>query len=73
MLDGILRIFNSVAIAGYARVSTDDEEQLGSYEAQIDSFTKKIKENDEWIFAGMYADKGKSWTLRLPITATIFV
>lgn len=36
-------------VAAYARVSTDDEEQQTSYEAQVDYYTKKIRENPEWI------------------------
>ena len=49
-------------VAAYARVSTNDEEQLTSYEAQVDVFTKRIKENPEWEFAGMYADRDRSGT-----------
>ncbi len=30
-------------VAGYARVSTDSDEQFTSYEAQIDYYTKFIK------------------------------
>lgn len=32
-------------VAAYARVSTDSEEQLTSYEAQVDYYTKFIREN----------------------------
>ena len=49
-------------VAAYARVSTDEEEQLNSYEAQVNYYTKHIQENDEWKFAGMYADKDRSGT-----------
>ncbi len=45
-------------VAAYARVSTDEEEQLNSYEAQKDYFTKLIMSNPDWEFAGMYADEG---------------
>ncbi len=34
-------------VATYARVSTDQDEQFTSYEAQIDYYTKYIKANDE--------------------------
>lgn len=47
---------------GYGRVSTDDPEQLTSYEAQIDRFTKLIQENEDWEFVGMYADRDRSGT-----------
>ncbi len=43
-------------VAGYARVSTDSEEQLTSYEAQVDYYTKYIKGNPDWEFVGVYTD-----------------
>ena len=49
-------------VAGYARVSTDHEEQLTSYEAQLDYYTGYIKAHDDWVFAGMYSDEGISAT-----------
>ena len=48
--------------AAYARVSTNDEEQLTSYEAQVDYYTKHIQSNPEWEFVGVYADEGISGT-----------
>ena len=32
-------------VAAYARVSTDSEEQLTSYEAQVDYYTRFIQDN----------------------------
>ena len=49
-------------VAAYVRVSTDLEEQSTSFEAQRDYYEKKIKENPEWVLAGIYADEGKSGT-----------
>ena len=49
-------------VAGYARVSTDHEEQLTSYEAQLDYYTKLIRGHADWQFAGMYSDEGISGT-----------
>ena len=49
-------------VAGYARVSTDHEDQQSSYEAQVDYYTTYIKGRDDWEFAGMYADEGISAT-----------
>lgn len=43
-------------VAAYARVSTDQEEQLTSYEAQVDYYTNYIKGRDDWEFAGIYTD-----------------
>jgi site-specific DNA recombinase len=48
--------------AAYARVSTDSEEQLTSYEAQVDYYTKYIKERPDWEFVGIYTDEGISAT-----------
>jgi site-specific DNA recombinase len=47
-------------VAGYARVSTDSEEQLTSYEAQVDYYTGYIRSNADWEFAGVYTDEGIS-------------
>ena len=48
--------------AAYARVSTDNEEQLTSYEAQVDYFTQYIKNNPEYEFIAVYTDEGISAT-----------
>ena len=48
--------------AGYTRVSTDNEEQLSSYEAQVDYYTRYIKSKSEWEFVGVYTDEGISAT-----------
>ena len=47
-------------VAGYARVSTDSEEQLTSYEAQVDYYTRYIRSNPDWIFVDVYTDEGIS-------------
>ena len=47
-------------VAGYARVSTDSEEQLTSYEAQVDYYTKYIHSNPDWEFVDVYTDEGIS-------------
>lgn len=44
-------------VAGYARVSTDSEEQLTSYEAQVDYYTRYIREKPDWEFVGVYTDE----------------
>lgn len=43
--------------AGYARVSTDSDEQFTSYEAQIDYYTKFIQARDDWEFVKVYTDE----------------
>jgi DNA invertase Pin-like site-specific DNA recombinase len=49
-------------VAGYARVSTDHEEQLTSYEAQVDYYTNFIKNREDWEFVAVYTDEGISAT-----------
>ena len=48
--------------AAYARVSTDSEEQLTSYEAQVDYYTNYIKGRDDWEFVTVYTDEGITGT-----------
>ena len=45
-------------VAGYARVSTDLEEQQSSYEAQMDYYRNYITSRNDWEFVGMYSDEG---------------
>ena len=49
-------------VCGYARVSTDNEEQLTSYETQVEYYTNYIKSNPQWEFVNVYADEGLSAT-----------
>jgi DNA invertase Pin-like site-specific DNA recombinase len=49
-------------VAAYARVSTDNDEQYTSYEAQVDYYTKYIKNNPDWEFVKVYTDEGITGT-----------
>ena len=49
-------------VAAYCRVSTEEEEQASSYEAQCQYYTDKIMSNKEWTMAGIFADEGISGT-----------
>ena len=49
-------------VAGYARVSTDHEDQATSYEAQVEYYTNYIKSREDWDFVGLYSDEGISAT-----------
>lgn len=49
-------------VAAYARVSTDNEEQLNSYEAQVDYYSRYIRANEVWEFVAVYTDEGISGT-----------
>lgn len=46
--------------AAYARVSSLSDTQDGSYETQVDYFTRYIQENPDMEFVGVYGDHGKS-------------
>ena len=52
-------------VAAYARVSTNSEEQLTSYEAQVKHYTEYIKcreHTDNWQFVEVYTDRGITGT-----------
>ena len=49
-------------VAGYARVSTDHDEQFTSYTAQVDYYTQFIKSHADWEFVEVYTDEGISGT-----------
>lgn len=44
-------------VAAYCRVSTDSDEQAGSYEIQVAHYTDYISRNPEWELAGIYAER----------------
>ena len=43
-------------VAGYARVSTESAEQLTSYEAQVDYYTRYIHNKPDWQFVDVYTE-----------------
>lgn len=49
-------------VAAYCQVSTDDEEQLTSYEAQKTYYTDKIMTNPQWTMCRIFADEGITGT-----------
>lgn len=49
-------------VCAYARVSTDDEDQKNSYKAQVNYYTNKIMEHEDWDFVDVYTDEGISGT-----------
>ena len=52
----------NLRVCAYARVSTNQLDQINSYNAQIEEYSKRIKENPNWVFAGLYSDEGISGT-----------
>lgn len=49
-------------VAGYARVSTELDEQQSSYAAQIAYYTEFIGDHEGWALAGIYTDEGITGT-----------
>ena len=55
-------VAKQLRVAAYCRVSTKEEEQASSYEAQCEYYTDKIMSNKEWTMAGIFADEGITGT-----------
>lgn len=62
IMEGLPGLINKRKVAGYARVSTDKDEQQNSYDAQVSYYTDYIKRNPEWEFVEVYTDEGISGT-----------
>lgn len=58
----ITTVVTKKRVAAYARVSTDNDEQLSSFDAQMDYYTRHIKSNSAWDFVEVYTDEGISAT-----------
>lgn len=56
------RRIERLRVAAYCRVSTDDEDQIKSYNSMVRYYTDLIQNNKEWAFAGVYADKAITGT-----------
>jgi site-specific DNA recombinase len=54
--------YKQLRVAAYCRVSTEQEEQQSSFNAQVGYYTEKISENTQWQLAGIFADEGISGT-----------
>ena len=57
-----VRKLDRLRVAAYCRVSTDDEEQIKSYNSMVRYYTNLIKNNKQWVFAGVYADRAITGT-----------
>ena len=55
--------YKQINVAAYCRVSTDSDDQLQSYEAQVAYYTDHICKNPKWHFVGIYADEGITGTV----------
>ena len=49
-------------VAAYCRVSTQEEEQVGSFDMQVRHFTQRIEGNPDWELVEIYQDEGISAT-----------
>lgn len=49
-------------VCAYARVSSDKDVNISSFNEQIDYYTNYIISNDNWNFCGVYADEGITGT-----------
>ena len=61
-IDPVGQVVRKRRVAGYARVSTELEEQQNSYQTQLDYYTAYINSRPDWEFAGMYSDEGITGT-----------
>ncbi len=53
---------NRKRVAAYVRVSTNDAEQLQSFQSQKTYYQEKISKNKEWVMVGIYADEAITGT-----------
>ena len=60
VIDPIVPEKATLRVAAYARVSSDSADQLNSYLAQVDYYTRHIGENPDWDLVDIYADEGIS-------------
>ena len=61
-LQGKSRTEKKLKVAAYCRVSTDQEDQLHSFEAQVEYYTRYISDHPNYEMAGIYADEGITGT-----------
>ena len=46
-----VRKIDRLRVAAYCRVSTDDEDQIKSYNSMVNYYTEMIQNNAQWVFA----------------------
>ena len=51
-----------IRVCAYARVSSDSDDQLNSFSAQVEYFTRLIQSHSDWEFVDIYADEGITGT-----------
>ena len=61
-LDALPKLAKKSRVAAYARVSSGKDAMLHSLSTQVEHYKKMILENNEWEFAGVYADEALTGT-----------
>ena len=51
-----------IRVCAYARVSSNSDDQLNSFSAQVEYFTQLIQAHSDWKFVDIYADEGITGT-----------
>ena len=46
-----------IRVCAYARVSSNSDDQLNSFSAQVEYFTQLIQAHSDWKFVDIYADE----------------
>ncbi len=59
---GVAKETEKLRVAAYARVSTNNDDQLVSLEAQKTYYERFIRANPQWDYAGLYFDEGITGT-----------
>lgn len=54
--------YRKLRTCAYCRVSSSSDEQLHSFETQYNYYSNYIQKNENWLFAGIYADDGITGT-----------
>lgn len=60
--ESIKTAHRQLRVVAYCRVSTKQDEQLNSYENQVNYYTERIHKEPDWTLVAIYADKGITGT-----------
>lgn len=61
-LESVYDTNKKLRVAAYCRVSTDNDEQITSYELQKNYYEEFITKHENWVLVNIYADEGISGT-----------
>ena len=62
LFDGTKILPHQKRVAAYCRVSSDKDQQLNSFDNQVDEWKKRLENDPDVIFVGIYADEGITGT-----------